>query len=65
MDGVPGRCHPLTGDRHGQFALQLWGPFRLVLEPDHAPLPTLVDGGLDTEAITRVRIVEVVDYHGG
>jgi proteic killer suppression protein len=65
MDGVPGRCHPLTGDRHGLFALLLWGPYRLVLEPDHAPLPTLVDGGLDTEAITRVRIVEVVDYHGG
>ena len=27
-----GRCHPLTGDRNGQFAVDLVHPYRLVFE---------------------------------
>jgi proteic killer suppression protein len=64
MRGVPGNCHQLTGDRAGQFAVSLWGAYRLVFEPDHNPIPRLSDGGVDRSLVTRVLIKEVVDYHG-
>lgn len=64
MDGVPGRCHPLSSDRKGQFAIYLWGSYRLVFVPDHDPIPTLPDGGLDRTKVTQISIKEVVDYHG-
>lgn len=64
MEGVPGKCHQLTGDRAGQFALSLWGSCRLVFVPDHDPVPRLADGGIDRSRVTRIAIKEVVDYHG-
>jgi proteic killer suppression protein len=65
LSNLPGRCHELKGDRKGQFAIDLWGPFRLIFESSHASLPVREDGGLDTARITAIRIVEVRDYHGG
>jgi proteic killer suppression protein len=64
MDGVPGNCHELHADRDGQFGVALWGPYELILEPDHDPIPKLADGGIDRGLVTRILIVEVVDYHG-
>jgi proteic killer suppression protein len=34
-----GRPHPLSGDRKGQFALDLVHPQRVVFEPAHDPIP--------------------------
>lgn len=65
MAGVPGKCHALTSDRRGQFALALWGQYRLVFEPDQDPVPRLPDGAVDEAAVARIRVLEVVDYHGG
>lgn len=64
MRGVPGRCHQLHADRDGGFALDLWGPYRLIFEPDHAPVPRLDDGGIDTAKVTQITIKEVDNYHG-
>ena len=59
------RCHPLLGDRKGQFAVDSKHPFRLVFEPANDPIPLKEDGGLDLEAITEVMILGIEDYHGG
>ena len=64
MSAVPGRCHALSGNRDGQYALHLWGAYRLVFEPDHSPVPSKPDGGVDLTQVTKVVIVEIVDYHG-
>lgn len=61
--GTPGHLHRLGADRVGQYALDLRGPTRLILEPDNDPLPELPAGGLDEARVTAVRIMEVVDYH--
>ena len=45
-----GRCHPLTGNRKGQYAMDLTHPYRLILEKKH-------------EMIVAVEILEIVDYH--
>jgi proteic killer suppression protein len=64
MEGVPGQCHQLTGDRRGEFALSLVGSHRLVFVPDHDPVPTLNNSGIDRAEVTKILITEVVDYHG-
>lgn len=64
MEGVPGNCHQLTADRARQFAVDLWGQFRLIFEPDHKPIPEMPDGGIDRTRVTKIVIMEVVDYHG-
>lgn len=64
MEGVPGRCHHLHGDRKGEFAIYLWGSVRLVFVPANNPLPFLANGGIDRCGVTKIVIREVVDYHG-
>lgn len=65
MTTHPGaRLHQLTGDREGQFAVDVKQPFRLVFEPAHIPVPLKDDGGIDLDRVTRIRIVYIGDYHG-
>jgi proteic killer suppression protein len=64
MDGVPGNCHQLQANRSGEFAISLWGSYRLIFQPAQTPLPTLRDGGVDRTRVTKIEIKEVVDYHG-
>lgn len=59
----PIRRHPLLGKRSGEFAIDLKHPFRLILEPDHDPIPKKGDGSVDLERITAIRILRVEDYH--
>lgn len=58
----PTRCHKLSNDRKYQYAVDLVHPFRLIFEPINE------DGSLfvcdDPKQITRVKILEVVNYHG-
>lgn len=59
----PERRHQLRGDRDEQFAVDLVHSYRLVFEPDHEPCPRKDDGGIDTDQVTGITIVEVIDYH--
>lgn len=61
---VPGaRCHALTGNLKGKFAVDLVYPDRLFFSPNHNPLPLKADGGLDLVKITAVMIEGIGDYH--
>jgi len=59
----PIRCHALSGNRQGCFAVDLRQPYRLVFEPANPAVPRLADGGINLEEIRAIRILEVVDYH--
>ena len=59
----PDRRHQLSGDRYEQFAVDLAQPYRLVFEANHEPIPRKEDGGIDTERVTAITILDVVDYH--
>jgi len=63
MSQAPGRCHALSSNRAGQFAVHLWGQYRLVFYPDHDPVPRTPEGEIDLANITKITIAEVVDYH--
>jgi plasmid maintenance system killer protein len=60
----PMRCHQLSGGRAGQLSIDLDHPYRLILVPDHLPLPVLADGGLDWQQVTAIEILEIADTHG-
>ena len=45
-----GRCHPLKGNRKGQYAVDLSHPYRLIFE-------------IIGNEIQIVRILEITDYH--
>ncbi|WP_374457011.1 hypothetical protein [Nocardioides sp.] len=55
---VTGRVHALTGDLAGLIALDLDGPYRLLVEP-------LVDGDgpVEWDKVTEVVVLEVRNYH--
>ena len=59
----PDRRHQLRGDRDEQFAVDLVHPGRLVFAPNHEPFPRRADGGIDTEQVTAITIIDVLDYH--
>ena len=59
----PERRHQLSGNRDEQFALDLVQPYRLVFEANHEPIPREEDGGIDTEQVTAITILDVVNYH--
>ena len=60
---VAGRPHPLTGNRLGDFALDLYGGKRLVFKPTLQPPPAKPDGSIDWKSVTKVTITELGDYH--
>ena len=45
-----GRCHPLTGNRKGQYAMDLVHPYRLIFIPED-------------DTTVSVLIEEIADYH--
>jgi len=63
---IPGaRCHQLSGkDYKGYLAVNITGNRRLIFKPNHDPLPTKEDGGLDWSQVTGITIEELCyDYH--
>lgn len=57
------RCHELRNNRDGQLSVDVKHPYRLLLLPDHDPVPQKPDGGLDWNQVTAVLIVGIVDTH--
>lgn len=61
MRSMPGRCHALTADREGTFAVDVHQPYRLIFRPQPP-----ISGGEDGDpwlGVESVIIIEVVDYH--
>lgn len=61
MRSLPGRCHALSADRAGNFAVDVHQPYRLVFRP-HPPL-TGAEKGDAWRQVQAVTIIDVADYH--
>jgi plasmid maintenance system killer protein len=59
----PSRCHELTGDRKGQFSVDLEHPYRLLFILANDPVLELKEGGIDWGAVTEIEIIEIADTH--
>ena len=58
------RFHELTGNLKGVFSLDIEHPYRLLVTPDHDPVPRLADGGIDERRVTAVEVRGIEDTHG-
>ena len=58
-----GNPHSLTGDREGEYAVNLAGGKRLVFVPNDNPIPTTESGHIDWPRVSSVKVVFVGDYH--
>ena len=59
----PFRRRTLSGNRAGQYAVDLIHPYHVIFVPAHDPLLEREDGGIDTDRITAVEMVAVLDCH--
>jgi len=59
----PPRCHELTGDRAGQFSVDLEHPYRLLFIVANDPYPERESGGVDLDGVTEIEIIEIADTH--
>ena len=64
MRGLPGKCHELTSNLSGKFAIHLDEPYRLIFAPANNPIIKNSGGGIDLTKVTSIRIIGIVDYHG-
>lgn len=51
------RCHPLKGNRNGQYAVDLVHPKRLIF------LPKIEGTEIIESLVTEIIVVEITDYH--
>jgi plasmid maintenance system killer protein len=56
-------CHPLKGDRQGEWAVDVSGNHRIIFEPDHDPVPKKENGEIETKEVTDIKILKTTDYH--
>lgn len=56
-------CHPLYGERKGEWAVDISGNYRLIFVLAHNPIPETEDGSIDTLLVTNICILEIIDYH--
>ncbi len=59
----PARCHELTGDRAGQYSVDLEHPYRLLFIVANDPCPEREGGGVDWDGVTEIEIIEIADTH--
>jgi len=56
----PTRCHPLKGDRKGQYAMNVGQPYRLIFEP---LTETRIVGETGARPERGVLVLAIEDYH--
>ena len=53
----------LSGNRKGQYAIDLVHPYRMIIEPNRGSVTTREDEGISAGRVTSITILEIVDYH--
>jgi proteic killer suppression protein len=56
-------CHPLKGNKNGEWALDISGNHRMIFEIANDPVPLKDDRSIDTVKVTEIRIIKTTDYH--
>ena len=58
-----GKPHSLSGDREGEFAVNLAGADRLVFVPNDDPPKVTVTGHVNWQEVSSVKVTFAGDYH--
>ena len=57
------KCHSLTLNREGEWAVEISGNFRIIFVIDHNTIPQNEDGSINLSSVTDICIIEIKDYH--
>lgn len=61
---IPGaNCHSLSGNREGEWAVDISANYRLIFGIALSQVPLLEDGGVDATKVTDILIIKIEDYH--
>jgi proteic killer suppression protein len=63
MQIPPANCHALTGDRKGQWAVDISANHRMIFEILNDPIPLKDDNSVNTILVTDIIIIGIEDYH--
>lgn len=56
-------CHPLSGNKNGEWAMNISVNHRMIFEINQIPIPRKENGEIETIEVTDIRIIETTDYH--
>lgn len=56
-------CHPLTGNRNGEWAVSISSNHRLIFEIANNSIPLKEDGSIDTVLVVAILLTGTEDYH--
>lgn len=56
-------CHALSGNRNGEWAVNISPNHRMIFEIDNDPIPLTLNGEIDRIKVTDIRIIDTTDYH--
>jgi len=56
-------CHALSGDREGEWAVNISPNHRLIFSIANDPIPINDDGSVNTILVTEIQILGTTDYH--
>tara|TARA_R100000655_G_scaffold61707_1_gene100122 strand:+ start:153 stop:485 length:333 start_codon:yes stop_codon:yes gene_type:complete len=56
-------CHSLSGDRKGQWAVNISPNHRLIFEIMSHPIPMIRVNEIDLKLVDSIRLLKVEDYH--
>lgn len=56
-------CHALSGNKNGEWALDISANYRMLFEISHDPVPKKDNGEIETIEVTDVKILDTTDYH--
>ncbi len=59
----PPRMHELSGERKGEYVVDVGHAYRLIFKPNHNPVPKKDDGGIALEKVTSILILSIENYH--
>jgi len=59
------KCHALTGNRQGEWAISISGNHRMIFVIANDPVPKKENdaNSIDTEKVTAIKIIGTEDYH--
>lgn len=56
-------CHPLFGNKIGEWAVDISANHRMIFEINQDPVPKKDNGEIETIEVIDIRIIETTDYH--
>jgi len=60
---IVGDPHPLTGKRKGQFSVAIGEGNCIIFIPTNNPTPLIGKDKIDWPLVTKIKIIEIGDYH--